>query len=235
MSDNALWPRMRGEIMADYSLSIDNQSTNPHWTFAVYTDSPITGPSANRFPLAWLTHNLARGSTVTFTWKLQFALTYATQGCVPGAVWQESGSVNVDDSSAEENSVALSYDTSGQYYSLQLAPNTHRVNPGEVYLDTSATVPPWSQTNGPSVGLSILGGISGGSQTYRPAIAADSGPNLGHVFDLHPTYFIQASNVAQGTMVTLNTLSGLQKVVYPKGTTKSEWIFEEDNKFHPKQ
>jgi hypothetical protein len=74
---------------------------------------------------------------------------------------------------------------------------------------------------------------TGDSNTPTPAVAGGSGPNLQHVFDLHPTYYIAASNIIQGTMADMETVTKMQKVEYKPGVYAAAWTLTEQNIWVP--
>ncbi|GAA3162330.1 MULTISPECIES: hypothetical protein [Streptomyces] len=213
--------------MADtYTLTLHNASSQPGLTFAVYTVAPV-GNTAGQFPVAWLTKPLNEGNQVTFAWTLDYAVMFATQGGQAGTVWKESSTVDVKDTDAQLNSALLDYQNND--YVFQHNAGAHPVKPGEVYINTSATVPPWTLDAGPSVGLAISGGESGQTPTMAPAIVGNSGPNLVHTFDLHPTYYIDAGNIVQGAMADLDTVTQYQQVTYGSGVFAAEWTLDKSN------
>jgi hypothetical protein len=209
-----------------YSLKITNKSDNPDFTFGVYTVAPID-EAAGTYPIAWQTKALDKGNSITFSWTLDFALMFSAQGAAHGASWVEEGTpAAVSDDSASTNSAQLGYD---QDYTLALVDGAHPVAPGRVFLDTTSTVPRWSSDKGPSVALAI----ATADGTPVPAIAGNSGPNLHHMFDLHPTYYLRAGQIEQGVMADLDTVTDGQKVVFVKGARYAAYIFNEDNQWVP--
>ncbi|MDT0270199.1 hypothetical protein RM844_28405 [Streptomyces sp. DSM 44915] len=213
--------------MADvYTLTLHNNSQQPNFSLAVYTVLPVQGTTSTH-PLAWLAKPVNHGNTVIWQWTLQYSVKFMTRGCQNGAVWTESRSLDVSPLSAKQNAALLSYPNGD--YDFNLAPDTHPVDPGAVYIDTDARIPPWTPANGPSVGLGILAGEQGHDATPVPAIVGDSGPNLQHSFQLHPTYYIQAGSIVQGTMADLATVTRFQEVVFKDGAHAAEWTLNPDN------
>lgn len=206
-----------------FQLTLKNDSDQPGLTFAVYTVIDMITQSTETFPLAWQTKRLNKGNRVTFSWTLDYSLMFSTQGAQAGAIWTENGSIDVKDSSKRHNSVLLDYD--GDYL-FKYNPGGHPVKNGYVYLDTTAQVPKYTPEAGPSVALAIAVGDSG---TPTPAVAGNSGINLAHQFDLHPTYYIQAGQIEQGQMADLTTTTALQKVVFEPGVYQQFYTLSEDN------
>lgn len=209
-----------------YSLKITNKSSSPDLTFGLYTVAPIEEASGI-YPIAWQTKALGEGNHITFSWSLDFSLQFSAHGAAHGATWDEGGTpVIVSDGSAATNSAQLGYDKD---YTLALVDGAHPVAPGRVFLDTTSTVPRWTAEKGPSVALAI----ATGDGTPVPAIAGNSGPNLHHMFDLHPTYYLRAGQFTQGEMADLDTFTDGQKAVFGKGARYAAYIFNEDNVWVP--
>jgi hypothetical protein len=206
-----------------FKLTLVNKSSQPGLTFAVYTVTDQIKDASGTFPIAWQTKRLNKGNNVTFTWTLDYSLMFSSHGAAAGAVWTENGSIGVSDTSAGLNSITLDYNGD---YALSPNPGAHAVRDGYIYLDTTAQVPPYSDGAGPSVALAIA---TGGRGKPMPAIAGNSGPNLEHVFDTHPTYYIQAGQILQGQMADLTTTTGLQEVRYAPGVYEATWTLGEDN------
>ncbi|MDY0810786.1 hypothetical protein [Kitasatospora purpeofusca] len=208
-----------------YTLTLNNQSTDPDWTFAVYTATNITD-SSHQLPVAWLTKKLNSGNTVVFEWTLSYKLTFADQGVQQDVKWTESGSVDADDNAAN-NAALLDYPNSD--YSFTSNPGVHPVKPGYLYIDTTGDVPSYNPDNGPSVGLAISGGEQSKPAKFNPAIAGVSGPSLHHDFELHPTYYVVAGDKEEGTMVDLSTQTNQAKVEYEPGEFSQEWTLNDRN------
>jgi len=209
-----------------FSLKVTNRSDNPDLTFGLYTVAPIAD-AHGRFPIAWQAQPLNKGNSITFSWKLEFALLFSAQGSKSGATWVEQGDpVVVSDGSSATNTTQLSFDRD---YNLNLLPSGRPVVPGEVFMETTSTVPHWSQDKGPSVALAI----ATGDGKLVPAIAGNSGPNLTHKFDLHPTYYLRAGDITVGVMADLDTVTDGQKVVFAGGSRYAAYIFNEDNEWVP--
>ncbi|MBV9444540.1 MAG: hypothetical protein JO345_01365 [Streptosporangiaceae bacterium] len=212
--------------MSKYTLTLRNNSTNPSWTFAIYTNAPIS--NTNQFALAWLTKRVNSGNSVTFTWELKYSLMFAAQGFKNNVPWTENRSVEVNPNSWDQNAALLSY--SGGDYQFQLEPKKQPADPGKVFINTDSTVPSYNSSTGPTVALAIATGDDG---TPTPAIGGTSGPNLLHTFTLHPSYYIQAGDVEQGQMADLDTLNNMQEVTYVAGTYSADWTLNDQNIWVP--
>ena len=214
-----------------YTLKLQNNSTD--WVFAVYTMMPTFALSegnenagfslASQFPIAWLAKRVNAGNFVEYEWSLDFSVAYAAQGCQAGAKWRGGKPLDMNPNSESQNSAKLSY--SGDYR-FELSSGAHPVKPDELYIDADATVPQWKPDEGPSVALAIATG-SGGTPT--PAIATDSGPNINHMFTLHPEYYIQAGRVEQGVMVDITLVTPHQRVTYSPGVYEASWTLTPSN------
>lgn len=206
-----------------FSLTLKNESPQPGLTFAVYTVIDKFTNVAEAFPMAWLTKRLNQGNTVTFSWTLDYSLMFSEQGAQAGSVWTENGSIDVSDTSQHRNSVLLDFDGD---YKFSYNAGSHPVKNGHVYLDTTAQVPRYDPATGPSVALAIATGDAG---TPTPAIAGNSGINLEHTFNIHPTYYIQAGQIEQGQMADLTTTTNLQQVVFEPGVYSARWTLTDNN------
>jgi hypothetical protein len=213
--------------MADkYSLTLTNNSTNPSWTFAVYTSAPIT--DSNQFAVAWQTKKVNQGNSVTFSWELSYSLMFSAQGFKQNVQWTETKSVPVNPNTWEQNAALLSFPDGD--YQFTLNPEAHAAQAGEVFLDTDSSVPPYSPSGGPTVALAIATGDDG---TPLPAVGGTSGPNLSHIFTLHPSYFIQAGDIEKGQMADLSTLNNMQPVTFLPGTFSASWTLTKQNIWVP--
>lgn len=211
-----------------FSLTLKNESTTPNLSLVVYTAVPKATNLSSMFALAWLVKRVNTGNSVTYRWTLDYSLMFGTQGVESGAVWSETGTVNVNDSSIAQNTATLGYPNGD--YTLALSPGANPVRPGHVFLNTTAQVPPYSAVSGPSVALAIA---TGDSNTPTPAVAGGSGPNLQHEFDLHPTYYIAAGNIIQGTMADMDTVTKMQEVEYKPGIFAAAWTLTDQNIWIP--
>jgi hypothetical protein len=211
-----------------FSLTLKNESTTPNLSLAVYTAVPSVTNMSSLLPLAWLVKRVNTNNSITYRWTLDYALMFGTQGVEAGAVWSETGTVNVNDNSTAQNTATLGYPNGD--YTLTLTPGANPVKPGYVYLNTTGQVPPYSTVSGPSVALAIA---TGDSNTPTPAVAGPSGPNLQHMFDLHPTYYIAAGNIIQGTMADMDTVTKMQKVEYKSGVYAAAWTLNDQNVWVP--
>jgi hypothetical protein len=206
-----------------FQLTLRNESDQPGLTFAVYTVIEQITHATETFPIAWQTKRLNKGNKITFKWTLDYSFMFSTQGAQAGAIWNENGSIDVSDTSKTHNSVLLDYD--GDYL-FRYNTGAHAVRDGYLYLDTTAQVPKYTQEAGPSVALAIAVGDKG---TPTPAVAGNSGVNLDHAFDVHPTYYIQAGQIEQGQMADMTTTTALQQVVFEPGVYQAFWTLTEDN------
>jgi hypothetical protein len=206
-------------VREEYSLTLHNQTGQSNLSFAVYAVAPVS-ETTSVYPLAWQARRVNAGNHVTFNWWLSYSLMFGTSRCLEGTVWTESGSIPVADDDRDRNSAQL--DCPNDDYKLSLTPGQHEVEPGHVYLDTTADVSEWFK-DGPSVGLGILSGRG----SWVPVIVGDSGPNLHHRFDLHPAYYIDAGRIQQGVMTDMATVTDHQQVIFDPGVYSVEWTLNE--------
>ncbi|MFD7364633.1 hypothetical protein ACFV4I_00115 [Nocardiopsis alba] len=217
--------------MADtYTLTLHNRSTAPRWTFAVYTVVPVSG-SDRLAPVAWLTKTVDSGDSVTFEWTLDHRLVFAAQGIDTGTEWTEAASMPVA-AGTHDNAARLGYQSDGHMFTLEPA-EARPATPGRLYVDTDPNVPEYGPIGGPTVGLALSGGERNRPSTFAPAIVGTSGPGLSHVFDLDPTYYIDAGTTRQGTLVDFDAVTGFQKVEFGPGRFSCEWTLDASDTWVP--
>ncbi|MDT0270198.1 hypothetical protein RM844_28400 [Streptomyces sp. DSM 44915] len=227
-----------------YTLTLHNRSTQPGFDFVVYAVVPIlsglqgarpdgSAPGRARrenaprnFPLAWQARPVPYQEKTDFCWSLDYSLVYASVGCRAGAAWSAAQALPVSADDRNQNTAQLTY--AGDAYVLSRKRPGRPPDPPETYLETSATVPHWSQENGPSVGVAITTGPAGRS---TPALVTDSGPNLLHVATLRPAYYIWAGQQDPGTQTDLATVLGHQQVTFDDGAVTAEWTLDADNRW----
>jgi hypothetical protein len=215
-----------------YTLTLHNESAQPGLNFAVYAVVPVTSgqvlasyQNLGVYPLAWLAKPAITNGKCVFHWTLDFFLLYAEQGCASGGIWSsDANAVAVTWIDPAQNTACLNYDNGR--YTFDLGGSYHPVKPETVYLDATATVPPWTAAKGPSAGLAIA---AMGKNEPTPAIVTDTGPNLEQEFDLRPSYYIHAANIAQGTMADMAIVTRMQKVEFAPGKFDSSWTFTKSN------
>ncbi|TDE26736.1 hypothetical protein [Actinomadura sp. 6K520] len=192
--------------MTTYSLTVINESElmqgSP--TFAVVAELPEARTSS-ALSTAWLTQVIHPGNRYTFSWEIEWGFAWSANGTVKDYQWVANGALPADPASSARCAATFDY-MSGDFL-LKPATQTPAPNNDRLWIeDTSAIPRPSVQPS--SVGVTLNG---------QPACVADAGPNLEHVFTLHPTYYIVAGSFQQCQMVDVATLTQTQELEYDDG------------------
>lgn len=213
--------QQKGELMSTYSLTVVNNSElmqgSP--TFAIVAELP-EARNGDALSTAWITQVIHPGNRYTFTWDIEWGFAWSANGTVKDYQWVANGSLPANPHSSAECAANFSY-TSGDFL---LEDITHVPAPDHdrLYIeDTSAIPRPSVQPS--SVAVTLNGG---------PVCVADAGPNLEHIFTLHPTYYIVAGNLKKCQMVDVATLTQTQVLSYKTGNAALTAVLDEENNWH---
>ncbi|MGH3240363.1 MAG: hypothetical protein ACRDNL_08275 [Spirillospora sp.] len=206
--------------MATYSLTVINNSElsqgNPH--FAVVAELP-EARSGNALSTAWLSQVIHPGNRYTFTWDIDWGFAWSASGTAKDYQWKANGAIPADPASSSMCAATFDY-THGDFL---LAPTTQTPAPNHDQLwieDTGAIPKPSDQPS--SVGVTLNG---------LPTCVVDAGPNLEHVFTLHPTYYIVAGGHRQSQMVDVATLTEIAVLAYDMGVAALTAVLDDQNQW----
>lgn len=182
--------------MTQYSLTCVNNS-NLIGSFAVFQKAPPVTMPGNIFSLAWFARPAHPGSSVTFTWSVDYCFVWSETGVLqPGINFSASQIVSADPE--RDNLVQLTVDQYGASYFND--PNVAGASGSLTIQQLSGVVP-----NRTSVGV----GMSGAG-----TFVVQAAPNMTAVFTPHPNYWVLFGNYQTGDVMDIEDLTGAQEVTY---------------------
>lgn len=186
--------------MTAYQLTFINNSPED-WTAAVYQKPPDLG-DYEVLSLAWFAKKAYTGTTVTFTWDINYNFVWAQTGqLIPGV--QFTAGETVDANLTSQNSLTLDYDPSsgGAFYFLK--PPKAGENNGTLYTPCTNHVP---------AGMASVGIGMSGFGTY----VVQAEPQLQAMFTPHPNYWIVFGQYTQGLVLDITQIAGSSaEVTFP--------------------
>lgn len=195
-----------------YTLKVTNNS-NRSGSICVYQRDPEQEKYTNLYSLAWFSKACHPGTTIKFTWDLDYCFSWSETGMLrPGVTFEASETRAADPSSASDNAIGFTKTGGAYMFTTPLRPGT----PGELRIQTDDTIP----IDEASVGI----GMSG-----QPALAISAGPNLDYAFIPHPEYWIAFGDYIEGEVIDLNMVTQTAKVVFPRNVYSLSMTLQEDN------
>jgi hypothetical protein len=205
-----------------YSVDVQNESEFKPPFFHIYAILPdfpqIDDGGAS---LAWLTKRIDQRNQYTFEWELDYGFVWSAQGIEADVIWSAHETIPYQADPARENLCMMYFNYDGDF-TLGYKNHTPAEKIDKLWIEDSPNIPiPSKQPS--SVGVSIHG---------KPAAAIQAGPNLTHIFTLHPTYYIDCSSFHAGVMIDVATVTTYYKLSF-KGTQKLGVKFTIDNTWEP--
>lgn len=199
-------------MSTQYTLKVTNKSHNSG-SFCVYQKDPDQEKYTNLYSLAWFSKACNPGTTLKFTWTLDYCFNWSETGIlVPGVTFDASETKEADPSDSSKNAVGFTKANGAYMFTNPLRPGT----PGELRIQTDNTIP----INEASVGI----GMSG-----QPALAISAQPNMDYAFIPHPEYWITFGNYTEGEVIDLNQVTETAKIVFPLNVYSVSMTLQEDN------
>ncbi len=199
--------------MSQYTLTFKNNSSL-QGNFCVYLKDPQQEIDPNLFTLAWLVRPCCSQTQTTFTWNVEYGLT-----------WRESGKLGngkvdfitsqtqvIDPNDAENNSMGITKENGAYHFTRGVASYPK----GALGIRSDHTIP----VEGLTLGITMSG---------QPAFALPATPNYSFCFEPHLEYWAAFGNFVAGEVIDVNTVSSTAKIQFPFGEFERDITFNEDN------
>lgn len=180
-----------------YRLTIENQSTMSGDICVFQATPDLNVPGV--LTLAWLAKRAHPGTTVAFTWSVDYNFVWSEQVVLKSGVKIVAAQV-IDADLSDGNQVTFDHD--GAY---QFSEPTHGPQSGSLYIMQGPNVPP----HGATVGI----GMSGHGTFVVP-----SQPNVEVYFTPHPKYYVVFGDYEQGEVIDVSQMSQTVEAEF-NGTT----------------
>ncbi|RMB12294.1 protein rhiA [Eilatimonas milleporae] len=198
--------------MTMYTLTCKNNS-EIEGSFAIFQKAPPITMPGDVFSLAWFARPTTPGSTVTFSWSLDYSFVWAETGVVvPGINFSATQIMPADPN--ENNYVELTVDS---YQATSFANESGSGSVGSLTIRQLANVVP----NRTAVGV----GFSG-----SPAYVVQAAPNMTAVFTPYPNYWVLFGNYTSGDVMDVEDITGAVEVTYGGALTSRTATMGLDNR-----
>lgn len=196
-----------------YTLTFKNNSTNA-WTVAVYQTDPALQATTNALSLAWFAKAAATGTSIDFTWTIDYNFVWMESGILkPGVVFKASQSPAADLNAS--NKINFTQMANGAF---TFANQSAGQPSGSLLVQQDGTIP----LNTASVGI----GMSNAGTFVVPAQ-----PNINITFSPHPQYWIAFGNYQQGQVLDTAQITAPANVAFPINTYSMTAILDGSNKW----
>jgi hypothetical protein len=186
---------------AQFELYVMHDAPEDVLDFCVY-QRPPDSVMPNAGSLAWLVMTAHRGTTLHFTWTVDYSFLWAQSGILqPGVPFEASQIIPADLST--NNQVVFDYAEGAYLFEEGIIPG---ITPeqGTLYVQTSPVVP----ANDASVGI----GMSGAG-----TFAAQAEPGMVATFTPHPAYGLAAGDYTQGEVIDIEHITDPVAIEFPDG------------------
>ncbi|RLK54615.1 protein rhiA [Actinokineospora cianjurensis] len=185
-------------MSTQYSLTVTNNSTQ-FQDLCVY-QKPVDLGVPNALSLAWLTAPAWPGTTVTFTWSLDYSFVWAQTGSLqPGVTFKAQQTIGADPENLANNQIQFDYRQGAFTFVDGAAVGTPQL--GSLYIRELNGVPANSATVG--IGMSNAG-----------TFAVQAQPNTNLVFTPHPEYWLTAGTFSAGEVLDIEQITNEAAVPY---------------------
>ena len=203
-----------------YTLIVVNNSINL-FDFCVYQQDPQLGVQDAK-SLAWFSQSAASGTTLEFTWTIDYSFVWSQTGELkPGVnfkasdIWPADPSiVAVGDKFHAGNQVGFEKQD-GKAYRFTSTP-AKGAQPGTLYIVEDPKIPLLEASIG--IGMS-------GAGTF----AVQSQPILTRGFTPHPTYHLVAGSYAPGEVLDISAITGSVDIPYKPNEYVKKAVLNLDN------
>lgn len=194
-----------------YSLRLTNDSPLGG-NMCLYQRHEHQESEADLFSLAWMCQPCRSGSSITFSWTLDFGFAWAEMSSLgPGAFFEPGQTVGADPEAPGRRSVLLHQ--SGQGYELDCGSADPEA--GFLNFQTDDSVP----ARRLAVALTVAG---------RPAFVRPAGPNLGFTFQPDPQYWVAFGPFEAGQVLDFSEMVLTTEIVFPTGRRSAQAAFQRD-------
>ncbi|TDC84064.1 hypothetical protein [Actinomadura sp. 7K507] len=204
--------------MTAYDLTVVNESELAHGgpTFAVVAELP-EARTAGALSVAWLTQVIHPGNRYTYRWAIEWGFAWSASGTAKDYQWAANGSLPADPASSTQ--CAVGFDYTGGDFQLKPVTRSPAPNNSQLWVEDSSAIPePSIQPS--SVAVTLNG---------QPTCVTEAGPNLEHIFTLHPSYYIVAGAFEQGQIIDVAGLTQVQELEYDDGVAALTVVLNDDN------
>ena len=199
-------------MSTEYQLTVTNNSTQ-YQDLCIYQKAPDLGV-ANALSLAWLVAPAHPGTTVTFTWTVDYSFVWGETGTLqPGVAFKPQQAIPANPNSLGSNQIQFDYRNGAFTFIPGSAGGSPKL--GSLYIRELAAIPP----NTAAVGI----GMSGAGTFVVPAQ-----PNMNLVFTPHPQYWITFGNYTSGQVLDLEDITSEIEVSFD-GTFSKRVVLDAGN------
>ena len=202
-----------GPAATSYSVKIVNNSEIDDENAIVFQQQPSQPSDVHS--LAWLSKMCHAGTSVTFTWEVDYNFVWGQTGTLKPGVNYDAGQIIPADLEVG-NTVSLSYVDDG----FEFGKPTSGAAGGSLVINEDDSVPgPDSSAQG-SVGI----GMSGAG-----TFVVSTQPDTGVEFEITPTYWLAFGSYQAGTVVSEDILTRPYQLQFPDGETSAVATFDGKN------
>jgi hypothetical protein len=199
-------------VSTQYSLTVTNNSTQ-FQDLCIYQKAVDLGVP-NALSLAWLTAPAWPGTTVKFTWNLDYSFVWSQTGVLkPGVTFDAQQIVPADPDNLNANQTLFDYRNGAFTFAPGNSSGTAQL--GSLYIRELSTIPTAAATVG--IGMSNAG-----------VFAVQAEPNMNLVFTPHPSYWVSAGTFQQGQVLDIEQITHEQEVDY-NGTFNMTAVLDATN------
>ncbi|HEV7242276.1 MAG TPA: protein rhiA [Thermoanaerobaculia bacterium] len=178
-------------MSTEYQLTVSNNSTQ-YQDLCVYQKMPDLGVP-NALSLAWLVAPSWPGTTVTFTWTVDYSFVWGQTGSLkPGVTFRAQQAVPASPNSLGSNQIQFDYRNGA--FTFIPGPAAGSPQLGSLYIRELSAIP----LNTAAVGI----GMSNSGTFVVPAQ-----PNMNLVFTPHPQYWLTAGDITIGQVLDFEQLT----------------------------
>ncbi|HEY3751740.1 MAG TPA: hypothetical protein VGL80_21375 [Pseudonocardiaceae bacterium] len=185
-------------MSTQYSLTVTNNSTQ-FQDLCVY-QKPVDLGVPNAMSLAWLTAPAWPGTTVKFTWSLDYCFVWSQTGTLkPGVTFLAQQTESADPDNLNDNQILFGYNEGAFTFIDGTAAGTPQL--GSMYIRQLSSIPTASATVG--IGMSNAG-----------VFAVQAEPNINLVFTPHPEYWVTAGTFEHGEVLDIEQITNEEPVEF---------------------
>jgi hypothetical protein len=195
-------------MKTQYTVNIRNNAASSDYLM-VFQNDPGSF-SSDALSLAWFSKYSNPGSSVKFTWTVDWGLSWCETGSLqPGVVFDAS---QLWSGTQGENETILDYNLA--YF---FGANSKGPDASCLYLVESSNIPVNSDC---AVGVTMSG-----STVY----ATQALPNTTLTFSPHPVYYLAYGSFEQGQVLNVSSINNPLELVYPTGVYSLDVTLNADN------
>lgn len=189
--------------MSKYSLNINNNS-NHVGDICIYTTASDSHLSDNLTSLAWFNKRAHKGTSVAFSWELDYSFVWSETGkLTPGVSFIASQMIRADPSQHNRYNPNVAYfDKMEGAYCFAFDTHGKTTEKGRLGIYTGSSV----AEAGASIGIAIGG---------KAALVVDATPNFSFTFLPNVKYWVAFGNFEEGVVLDLNSMTNVYEIAFP--------------------